>query len=81
MALQTKSPEEAAEEALIGAGYSEIEFTGRRRLWMPGRSEAWMVSATALHQDGKRYELELPVMLVFGGLSGLIAQMRKREID
>ena len=82
MSLEEQSPEEAAKQALTEAGYDEIEITGCKRIRVPGQpaAGAWIVGATARYQDDKRYEVDLPVGEVFGGLKGLIAQMRKREI-
>jgi hypothetical protein len=83
MSLAEQTPEEAAVQALTEAGYDEIEITGCKRIRVPGRptARAWVASATAHHQDGKRYEVDLPVGEVFGGLKGLISQIRTREID
>jgi hypothetical protein len=83
MSLEEQSPEEAAEQALTEAGYDEIEITGTRRAQVSGKpfARAWMVTATVRDQDGMRCEVDIPVGEAFGGLKGIIAQMRKREIN
>jgi hypothetical protein len=81
MSLQMQSPDEAAEQELTGAGYSEVETTGRQRVLVVGKPDIWMITAIARGPDGKRYEVRIPVVQVFGGWSGVINQIRTREID
>jgi hypothetical protein len=81
MSLEEQTPEEAAEQALTKEGCSEVEITDRERVLVLGKPDIWMVSATARYQDGKRYEVRIPVVQIFGGLTGVINQVRKREID
>lgn len=72
--------EDCAEQELTGAGYSEVEILARERGLVAGKF-AWIVTAIALGQDGKRYEVRIPMVEIFGGWTAVINELEKREID
>jgi hypothetical protein len=65
------SVEDCVEQELTGAGYSEVEILARERGLVAGEF-AWIVTVVALGQDGKRYEVRIPMVETFGGWTAVI---------
>ena len=71
MSVPQGTVEDCAEQELTKAGYSKVEILACERGLVTGRF-AWIVTAIALGQDGKRYEVRFPMVEIFGGWTAVI---------